>query len=91
MTLTPRETLFAILADVEDEISVDDAPERPRLAELWQGELERDLAEPVMKQIRFDQFVRELVALGSDVAFRMAEAAIEYTVGRDEADDDQEE
>ena len=91
MTLTPRETLFAILADVEDEISVDDAPETPRLAELWQGELERDLAEPVMKQIRFDQFVRELVALGSDVAFRMAEAAIEYTVGRDEADDDQEE
>ena len=90
MTLSPRETLFAILADVEEEIGVDDAPMRPRLAELWQGELERDLTEPVIKRIRFDQFVREIVALGSDVAFRLAEAAVEYTVGRDEADDEEE-
>jgi hypothetical protein len=89
MTLSPRETLLAILADVEEEIGVDDVPATPRLAELWQGELERDLAAPVIKQIRFDQFVREIVALGSDVAFRMAEAAIEYTVGRDEADEEE--
>lgn len=91
MTLTPRETLFAILADVEEEVvSVDDAPATPRLAELWEGELERDLTEPVIQQIRFDQFVREIVTLGSDVAFRMAEAAVEYSVGRDESEESDE-
>ena len=82
MTLNPREALFVILSDEADEdVTADDTPGRPRLAEFWQGELGRDLAAPVMDRIRFDQFVFEVVHMGTDVALRMAQAMLEYTVG----------
>jgi hypothetical protein len=93
MTLSPRDALRALLDDVEVQPVDDDAPATPRLAVLWQGELDRDLSESVIKQLRFDQFVREVVQLGADVAIRMVEAALEYTVregSRDDAEDREE-
>ena len=38
------------------------------LAELWIGELRTDLSQPVLRQIRFDEFLDELGRLTMDVA-----------------------
>lgn len=86
MTLTPREMLDRLLAqlDATEEHVPDTEPGSAPLAELWEGELEADLTEPVIRQIRFDQFVREVVSMGADIAMRMGSAAMEYTVGHDE-------
>ena len=84
MTIS-REMLDALLAqlDATDEHVADTDPGPAPLAGLWSGDLDADLAEPVMRQIRFDQFVREVVSLGADIALRMGAAAVAYTVGTD--------
>ena len=46
------------------------------LAELWIGEAPRDLAEPVMRQIRFDEFLVAAAKLGVDVVSAMARALV---------------
>ena len=48
------------------------------LAELWIGEL------PVLRQIRFDEFLRQLGQLTMDVATAMGKAMIAYGPGIDE-------
>ena len=54
------------------------------LAELWIGELPTDLAQPVLRQIRFDEFLRQLGQLTMDVATAMGKAMIAYEPGIDE-------
>ena len=54
------------------------------LAELWAGELQSDLSESVLRRIRFDEFLRELGRLTTDVAAAMARAVIEYGPGTEE-------
>ena len=87
MTSSAREMLDAILAqlDAVDEAVSDTAPGPANLAGLWEGELVMDLAEPVIRQIRFDQFIREVMSMGADIAMRMGSAAMEYSVGGDQA------
>lgn len=54
------------------------------LADLWIGEAPRDLTEPVMRQIRFDEFLVAAAKLGVDVLGAMGRAFIELGL---EADD----
>ena len=86
MSMTVHEMLDALLTqlDADDAAVADSAPGPAPLAAIYEGELEADLTEPVMRQIRFDQFVREVVSMGADIAVRMGSAAVEYTVGRDD-------
>ena len=53
------------------------------LAEIWIGELQTDLREPVLRQIRFDEFLREVGSLTADVAGAMGRALVEYGPGAD--------
>ncbi len=90
---TPDDRLFAFVDGVEPDLeghveSCDECQEF--LAELWIGELQTDLATPVLKQIRFDEFLRELGQLAIDVAEAMGRAAVQYGPGTERAsfDDD---
>ena len=47
------------------------------LAELWIGEAPRDLAAPVMRIVRFDEFLIAAAKLGVDVAGAMGRAVVE--------------
>lgn len=58
------------------------------LAELWIGELATDLSQPVLRQIRFDEFLQELGQLTMDVATTMGRAFVAYGPGADEALDE---
>lgn len=64
------------------------------LAELWIGELKTDLTTPVLRQIRFDEFLREVGRLAADVIGAMGRAMVTYGPGADmeheEAHDDEE-
>ena len=51
------------------------------LAELWQGELTEDLAEPVMARIRLAEFVAEAAKLGFDIAAAMGRGIMTYGPG----------
>lgn len=86
MSLTVHEMLDALLTqlDADDAAVADHTPGPAPLAVIYEGELEEDLSEPVIRQIRFDQFVREVVSLSADIAVRMGSAAVEYSVGRDD-------
>ncbi len=53
------------------------------LAEVWEGELGHDLREPVIRRIRFDQFLSEMIGLGVNIVSAMGRAAAEYTFGAD--------
>ncbi len=54
------------------------------LAELWIGELPMDLTQPVLRQIRFDEFLREIGQLTMDVATAMGKAFVAYGPGADD-------
>lgn len=54
------------------------------LAELWIGELTTDLSQPVLRQIRFDEFLRELGQLTVDVATALGRAIVAYGPAADE-------
>jgi hypothetical protein len=88
MSLTVHEMLDALLTqlDADDVTVADNSPGPAPLAAIYEGELDTDLAEPVIRQVRFDQFVREVVSLGADIAVRMGTAAVEYSVGKDDED-----
>ena len=51
------------------------------LAELWQGELAEDLAEPVMARIRLADFVSDVAKLGFDIAAAMGRGILTYGPG----------
>ncbi len=55
------------------------------LADLWIGEAPHDLTEPVMRQIRFDEFLIAAAKLGVDVLGAMGRAAIELGPQTDDA------
>lgn len=57
------------------------------LAELWIGELPMDLTMPVLRQIRFDEFLREVGQLTVDVATAMGKAFLAYGPGADDTED----
>ena len=86
MSVPVHEMLDALLSqlDADDAAVADHTPGPAPLAAIYEGELDADLTEPVIRQIRFDQFVREVVSLGADIAVRMGSAAVEYSVGRDD-------
>jgi hypothetical protein len=88
MTQSRRNLLDAVLAQlaVTDDSVADTDPGPAHLAELWEGELQADLAEPVIRQIRFDEFLREVVSMGTDIALRMGSAAAQYSIGGDAED-----
>lgn len=54
------------------------------LAELWIGELTTDLSQPVLRQIRFDEFLRELGQLTVDVATAFGRAIVAYGPAADD-------
>jgi hypothetical protein len=90
---TTDDRLFAFvdgveLADVEDlDAHVATCDEcQAFLAEVWEGELGHDLREPVMRRIRFDQFLSEMVGLGVNIVSAMGRATAEYTFGTDAGD-----
>lgn len=51
------------------------------LAELWQGELTEDLAEPVMARIRLAEFVADVAKFGFDIAAAMGRGIMTYGPG----------
>lgn len=57
------------------------------LAELWIGEAPHDLAEPVLRQIRFEEFLIAAAKLGLDVASAMGQAFLHLGPGVDAARD----
>lgn len=56
------------------------------LAELWIGEAPRDLSEPVMRMIRFDEFVVAAAKLGVEVVSAMGRALVTFGFGGEEPD-----
>jgi hypothetical protein len=84
---TSDERLFAFVDGVETDLDEHVAACQycqEFLAELWEGELQTDLSESVLRRIRFDEFLRELGRLTTDVAAAMARALIEYGPGGEE-------
>ena len=83
---TPDDRLFAFVDGIEPDLEAhvatcDECQEF--LAELWIGELQTDLRTPVLRQIRFDEFLRELGSLTADVFSAMGRALMEYGPGAD--------
>jgi|GEM_PF-6086963 len=54
------------------------------LAELWIGEAPSDLTEPVLRQIRFDEFLVAAAKLGVDVVSAMAKTLMVLGFAADE-------
>jgi hypothetical protein len=81
---TEDDRLFAFVDGVEaslDEHVAECDECQSFLAELWVGELRRDLTDPVLRQIKFEKFLADVARLGLNIASGMARAAVEYTVG----------
>ena len=53
------------------------------LAELWIGELQHDLTEPVLRRIRFEQFLIDAAKFGFEVTARLAKGASHYLMEGD--------
>jgi hypothetical protein len=56
------------------------------LAELWHGELETDLVEPVLAVIELERFLIDVTKLGSGILAELLEAIKRYGLGA--SDDD---
>ena len=48
------------------------------LAELWDGELENDLVQPVVQYLRMELFLIDVARTGTGLAARMAQAMLRY-------------
>ncbi len=84
---TPDERLFdfvdGVALDLESHVeSCEHCQEF--LAELWIGELTTDLSQPVLRQIRFDEFLREVGRLTLDVAAAYGRAVVAFGHGADD-------
>jgi len=55
------------------------------LADLWIGEAPHDFTEPVLRQIRFDEFLVAAAKLGIDVLGAMGRAFIELSIESDDS------
>ena len=78
---TPDDRLFDFVdgLDLDLEAHVESCDHcQEFLAELWIGELTTDLSQPVLRQIRFDEFLRELGQLTMDVASAFGRAVVAY-------------
>lgn len=93
---TSDDRLFAFVDGIETDLethvaSCDHCQEF--LAELWVGELQTDLSDSVLRQIRFDEFLRQVGKLTLDVAGAMGRALVEFGPGREDpfefADEDE--
>ena len=87
---TPDDRLFDFVDGIEPGLeshvaTCDDCQEF--LAELWIGELQTDLTQPVLRQIRFDEFLRQLGQLAMDVVTAMGKALVDYGPGADDVID----
>ncbi len=51
------------------------------LAELWAGELETDLVEPVLRICELERFLIDVAKLGSGILAELVEAAKRYGLG----------
>ena len=83
---TTDDRLFAFVDGIEPDLEahVSDCDEcQEFLAELWVGELRTDLATPVLRQIRFDEFLREVGQLAVEVIGALGKALVEYGPGAD--------
>ena len=56
------------------------------LAELWQGELDTDLTEPIMHRIRLSEFAADVARMGADIMAAFGRAIVAYGPGVAEAD-----
>jgi hypothetical protein len=56
------------------------------LAELWAGELETDLVEPVLRVVELERFLLDVARLGTGIVAELIEALRRYGLGarRDE-------
>lgn len=84
---TTDDRLFAFVDGIETDLETHVATCdhcQEFLAELWVGELQTDLSDSVLRQIRFDEFLREVGHLTADVAGAMGRALLEFGPGRDD-------
>jgi len=51
------------------------------LAEVWDGELETDLVEPVLRIVELERFLLDVAKLGSGILSELIEAAKRYGLG----------
>lgn len=51
------------------------------LAQVWDGELETDLVEPVLRVVELERFLLEVAKLGSGILTELIEAAKRYGLG----------
>lgn len=53
------------------------------LAELWQGQLQKDLTEPVMRMVGLEEFVIAVIKEGGGILARIAHALRVYGMGEE--------
>ena len=53
------------------------------LAELWDGQLENDLSEPVMRVVGLEEFVIAVIKEGGGILARIGEALRVYAMGEE--------
>ena len=53
------------------------------LAELWEGQLETDLSEPVMRVVGLEEFVIAVIKEGGGILARIGEALRVYGMGEE--------
>ena len=51
------------------------------LAELWDGDLETDLVEPVLRVVELERFLLDVAKLGTGIVAELIEAAKRYGFG----------
>ena len=53
------------------------------LAELWEGQLQKDLTEPVMRMVGLEEFVIAVIREGGGILARIAHALRVYGMGEE--------
>jgi hypothetical protein len=65
------------VVDLDEHVATCDACQT-FLAEVWDGGLDHDLANDVLEYLRLEQYLMDVVATGSGLAARMAQAVLAY-------------
>lgn len=79
--LTRDDQLVAFAAGYEFDLDehVDTCDEcQAFLAELWDGQLENDLVQPIVQYLRLELYLIDAIRTGGGLAARMARAALRY-------------